>query len=174
MAIQSRQPTVTADFFTATHRYSATIVVGNRRLTDVLNDRTTSYLTVKDVYVSRNDRPSDILETYKVASLIKEHITFIVVSNEMDGISQEQKYNSFIGRTHKNVFLTLATFEVKGILEIIGKFDLRAILAIGTTTFMSIKQGVAQHVQNPDIQFTGPVILVNKAIVEFFSTTDTT
>lgn len=165
---QSRSHILTADFFTNTHRFSANVVVGNRRLADVLNDRMTDFLEVKDIYVSRLHRSGEILGVHKLAALTKKHITFIVIATEADALSQEYKYNPST-RSSEDVFLSVPPFEITGKLEIIGKFDLKAILAIGTTTFIPIFQGTAVNANHPDVSFSGPVILVNKVAVEFFS-----
>ena len=165
---RSRTPIVTADFFTSTHRFSASVAVGNRRFSDILNDRISDYLEIRNIYVSRIDKPGEILGTYKLASLIKAHITFIVVGSESSAQSQEQQYKAFTRRT-EDVFLSVSSFEIRGKLEIVGKFDLKAILATGTTTFMSIHGAQAVNAHHPDVTFAAPVILVNKKAVQFFS-----
>lgn len=163
-----RQSLLTADIFTGSHRFSAQVNIGKRRLADVLNDRMTEFLTVENVYVSRINSPGDIVGRYTKASLLKRHITFVVLPTETDGLSKEHKYNAFSKSTEK-VFITLPSFEINGNLEIIGKFDLKAILAVGTTRFMPIFQGNAINSFFPDVQFGGPVILVNKEAVALFS-----
>lgn len=163
-----RQSLLTADIFTSSHRFSAQVNIGNRRLADVLNDRMTDYLTVENVYVSRINAPGDIVGRYEKASLLKQHITFVVLPTETDGLSKEHKYNAFSKSTEK-VFITLPSFEINGSLEIIGKFDLKAILAVGTTKFMPIFRGEAVNAFFPEVQFGGPVLLVNKQAVALFS-----
>jgi hypothetical protein len=162
-----RSSNITADFFTSTHRFSACVMVGNRRLTDILNDRTTDYLEVHDVYVSRIDKPGEILGTYKLASLIKRYITFIIIPDEGNQF-QDRAYPSFSKRI-EDVFLSVPSFEIHGKLEITGKLDLKAILAIGTTTFIPIIEGNAVHTHHPDISFSGPTLLANKVGIQFFS-----
>jgi hypothetical protein len=168
MGSSLRQPLLTADIFTSRHRLSASIPIYNRRLGDILNDRLTDFLQVRNVYVSRINRPGDIVGTYKLASLIKKQINFVVLPTEADGLSQEHKYNAF-SKSAEDVFMTLPSFEVIGRLEIIGKFDLKALLAIGTSKFMPIFQGKAINALNPEVNFSGPVILVNKEALELFS-----
>ncbi len=163
-----RQSLLTADIFTSSHRFSAQISVGNRRLADVLNDRMTDFLQVQSVYVSRINTPGEIIGRYDKAALEKRHITFVVLPTETDGLSKEHKYNAF-SKSTENIFITLPSFEICGRLEIIGKFDLKAILTIGTTRFMPIFQGTAENSFFPNVQFSGPVILVNKEAVALFS-----
>lgn len=159
---------MTVDIFTGSHRFSAQISLGHRRLADLLNDRMTDFLPVENVYVSRVNEPGNIIGTLKNASLLKSQITFIVVPTEEDGLSKEHKYNAF-SKSVENVFITLPSFEITGKLEIIGKFDLKAILAIGTTKFMPVFDGVARNSFYPDVQFAAPVLIVNKTSVALFS-----
>jgi len=165
---QLRQPMLTADIFTSSHRFSASIPLYNRRLADILNDRLTDFLQVRNVYVSRINRPGEIVGTFKLATLLKTHINFVVLPTEADGLSKEHKYNAF-SKSTEDVFITLPSFEIRGRLEIIGKFDLKAILTVGTTKFMPIFQGQVVNSFYPQVTFSGPVVLVNKAAVELFS-----
>ena len=84
---------VTADFFTDSHRFSASVVVYKRRLVDVLADQMTNFLDLVDVYVSRNNNPGEIVHTYQRGSLVKEEINFIVLPSEAQAISKERFYS---------------------------------------------------------------------------------
>jgi hypothetical protein len=153
---------VAVDFFTHSYRISGTVDVRRISLADQLNDRTTSYLLLEDTYVSPIDRPGDITASYAQAALRKENITMAVLTNKDDGLSKKQSYGSYYGTALKNVFITVPQFEVRGYLQVMGKFDLHALLAIGTDRFMPILDGTTFASLWPDIQFDGGVILVNK------------
>lgn len=164
-----RQQTISADFFTNTHRFSATVVTGNRRLIDIVNNRIESSLEVKDAYISRIEQPGEIIGTYEVASLVKESINFIIVTSETEGISQKRRTNSFIGQVRKDIFLVTTPFEVEGKLEVFGKIDLKELLSTSITTFMTIFAASAVDITNPDTTFTGAALLINKTTIDFFS-----
>jgi hypothetical protein len=153
---------VAVDFFTHSYRISGTVDVRRISLADQLNDRTSSYLLMEDAYVSPIDRPGDITASYAQAALRKENITMAVLTNKDDGLSKKQSFGSYYGTSLKNVFITVPQFEVRGFLQVVGKFDLHALLAIGTDRFMPILDGTTFASLWPDIQFDGGVILVNK------------
>jgi hypothetical protein len=157
-----RRGWVAVDFFTHSYRISGTVDVRRIPLADQLNDRTTSYLMLEDTYVSPLDRPGDITASYAQAALRKENITMAVLTNKEDGLAKKQSYGSYFGTSLKNVFITVPQFEVRGFLQVVGKFDLHALLAIGTDRFMPILDGTTFASLWPDIQFDGGVILVNK------------
>ncbi len=156
---------VTVDFFTHSYRISGSVDVRRLPLADQLNDRTTSYLMLEDAYVSPIDRPGDITASYAVAVLRKENITMAVLAHKEDGLSKKQSYGSYFGTSLKNTFLTVPQFEVRGFLQVVGKFDLHALLATGTDRFMPILDGTTFASLKPDIQFDGGMILVNKDAV---------
>lgn len=166
--MSSLQPAyLTADFFTGSYRFSASVNVANRRLADILNDRLSDFLEVRNVYVSRINSPTKIIITYPRGSLIKEHINFVVLPTEADGLSKDHTYPS-ITRATSTAFITVPSFEIQGKIQIIGKVDLKALLAVGTQKFMPVLQATATTTLFPESTFGGPVILVNKAALEIF------
>jgi len=160
-----RRGWVTVDFFTHSYRVSGSVDVRRLPLADQLNDRTTSYLMLEDAYVSPIDRPGDITASYAIAALRKENITMAVLATKEDGLAKKHSYGSYFGTSLRNVFLTVPQFEVRGFLQIVGKFDLHALLATGTDRFMPLVDGTTFASLKPEVQFDGGIILVNKDAV---------
>jgi hypothetical protein len=160
-----RRGWVTADFFTHSYRISGSVDVRRLPLADQMNDRTTSYLMLEDAYVSPIDRPGDITASYPIAALRKENITMAVLAHKEDGLAKKQSYGSYFGTSLKTVFITVPQFEIRGFLQVVGKFDLHALLATGTDLFMPVLDGTTFASLKPEIQFDGGMILVNKDTV---------
>ena len=160
-----RRGWVTGDFFAHNYRISGSVDVRRLLLADQLNDRTTSYLMLEDAYVSPIDRPGDITAGYAMAALRKENITMVVLAHTEDGLSKKHSYGSYFGTFLKHIFITVPQFEVRGFLQVVGKFDLRALLATGTDRFMAVLEGTTFASLKPEIQFNGGMILVNKDVV---------
>jgi hypothetical protein len=160
-----------ADFFTTAYRMSGHVDTGKRRLADILSDRLSDFLLLQDIYVSRIYKPGEIVAYYKTGSLIKDRITFVVLPTEADGLSKEHTY-PFLTRQMRNVFVTVPSFEIQGSLRVIGKLELQALLTIGTDRFMPLLNATASSSLLPEVQFSGPVILVNKSSVELFCVAD--
>ena len=159
-----RRGFVAADFFTHTHRISARADTRKRSLADNLNDRLTSYLELYETFISRLHRPSEIVTSYKLASLRKDSITFVVLAAEEE-TSERHAYGYFAKQLY-DVFLTVPSFEIRGRLKVIGKLDLHVLLVKGTEHFISISNPVASPCLFPDITFTGGTVLVNKSRIE--------
>jgi hypothetical protein len=88
-----------------------------------------------------------------------------VLATKEDGLAKKHSYGSYFGTSLKNVFITVPEFEVRGFLQIVGKFDLHALLATGTDRFMPLVDGTTFASLRPDVQFDGGMILVNKDAV---------
>jgi hypothetical protein len=155
---------VTADFFTGSYRFSASVMVYKRRLIDVLGDRMTDYLDLVDVYVSRINNPGEIAATYSKGSLIKEEINFILLSNESEGVSKERFYTP--NRVSLPIFLTVPSFEIRGKFQWMGDLDVKKILTTETQKFLPILDATSSNSLIPKVNFQGPLALVNKAKIE--------
>lgn len=159
---------VTADFFTASYRFSASVIVYKRRLVDVLGDQITDYLDMVDVYVSRINNPGDIVATYQKGSLVKKEINFVLLSDETEGISKERFYAS---RENLPIFLSVPSFEVTGELQW-GRteMDVKKLLTADTQKFLPILEATATNSFFPQVTFQGPIVLVNKAKIQVLCT----
>ncbi|MEW5959698.1 MAG: hypothetical protein AB1801_18385 [Chloroflexota bacterium] len=167
---QSTSPgRVTADFFTDSHRFSASVVVYKRRLIDVLGDKMTDYLDLIDIYVSRNNNPGEIVGTYQRGSLIKDEINFIVLSSETQAISKQKFYTP--NRVSLPIFITVPFFEIRGKFQWMGDLDVKKILTTETQHFLPILDASAANPFFPQFNFQGPTALVNKSRVELLCIT---
>ena len=155
---------VTADFFTASYRFSASVVVYKRRLIDVLSDQITDYLDMVDIYISRINNPGDIVATYPKGSVVKDEINFIMLSTEIEGISKERFYAS---RSNLPVFLSIPSFELHGQLQW-GRteLDIKKLLTKDTQKFLPIIDATATNSLFPKVAFQGPIALVNKSKIQ--------
>lgn len=151
---------VTADFFTSTYRFSASIVVYKRRLIDVLSDRMTDYLDMVDIYISRINNPGSIVATYEKGSLVKNEIIFILLPDETEGTSKERFYSS---RDTIPVFISVPSFEIHGQLHWgVKNLDIKKIMSVEGQNFLPISAATAANSLLPDVAFQGPMALVNK------------
>lgn len=155
---------VTADFFTGSYRFSASVLVYKRRLADVLGDRITDYLDLVDIYVSRINNPGEIVGTYQKGSLVKSEINFILLSSEVEGISKERFYVP--NRISLPIFVTVPSFEVQGKFQWMGDLDVKKILTADTQKFLPILDASTTNSHFPKVTFEGPIALVNKSKIQ--------
>jgi hypothetical protein len=162
---------VTADFFTGSYRLSASVLVYKRRLVDLLGDRTTDYLDLVDIYVSRINSPGNIVATYQRGSLVKHAINFILLSSEAESVSKDRFYTP--NRVSLPIFIAVPSFEVLGQFQWLGDLEVKKILATDVQTFLPIIEATARNAHFPEVTFQGPALLVNKAKVEVLCIDDT-
>jgi len=155
---------VTADFFTANYRFSASAMVYKRRLIDVLTDRMTDYLDMVDIYVSRINNPGDIVATYPKGSLVKKEIVFILLPDELEGTSKERHFGT---RDYLSIFVTVPSFEITGNLQWGSTdLDIKKLLAPDTQNFLPLSEAKASNSLLPQVVFQGPLVLVNKTKIQ--------
>lgn len=159
---------VTADFFTASYRFSASVLVYKRRLVDVLSDAITDYLELVDIYVSRINAPGDIVATYARGSLVKKEINFILLPNEAEGKSQER---FFASRENLPVFVSIPSFEITGDIQW-GRqeLDIKKLMGSDTQKFLPVLDVTATNSSFPTVTFQGPLALVNKSKIQVVCT----
>lgn len=162
---------VTADFFTGSYRLSASVLVYKRRLVDILGDRTTDYLDLVDIYVSRINSPGNIVATYQRGSLVKHYVNFILLSSETESVSKDRFYTP--NRVSLPIFITVPSFEIEGQFQWMGDLEIKKILATDVQTFLPILDATARNAHFPQVTFKGPAILVNKSKVEMLCIGDT-
>lgn len=169
--MQERSSTgwLVADFFTHRHRISGRADVRHTKLADQLNDHTTSFLHLEEVYISNIEHPAEIGTHHAVSILRKDNITAVVVPRQEDGLPREHTYGSYFGTYLRKAFITVPSFEIEGYLRLSGRLDLRTVLTTGTDNFISILDGQMKSSVRPDVTFTGGAILVNKDSIGAFS-----
>ncbi|HEY4690915.1 MAG TPA: hypothetical protein VIK33_16505 [Anaerolineae bacterium] len=157
---------LTVDFFSHTHRISTQFLLRGRPLADVLNDHTLSYIELDIAYVSRIDKPGDLIANYTTAILHKENISFCVVASQIEMALKQVPSAQYFTRRSRNVFLTVPSFEITGHIDVPGSLDLHKMMAIGVERFMPIFNATATIALLQTVQFGGDLILVNKERIQ--------
>ena len=164
---------LTVDFFSHTHRISTQFLVRGRPLADTLNDHTLSYVELDIAYVSRIDKPGDLVADYTTAILRKDNISFCVVASQIEMAVKQVPQAQYLSRRARPVFITVPSFEVTGHIDVQGALDLHKMMAIGVERFMPIYQATATIALLQTVQFSGELILVNKESIQVLCVGDT-
>jgi hypothetical protein len=163
---------LTVDFFSDSHRISTQFATRGRPLADTLNDHTLSYLDLDVAYISRIDKPGQLVADYSLAILRKENISFCVVATQVELAVKSAPQAALFARRHRPMFCTVPSFELTGLMEVPPNLDLRSMLAIGTERFMPIHRAKATISILPSVTFEGQIILVNKEKIEVLGVSD--
>jgi hypothetical protein len=156
------------DIITTTHRISGGLQPGGKPLSDILNDRSQSFLLLANVYVSRLDKAGEIGAHAPVAYLSKDNLVFVVVGMKDARIPEQSRF----GAQEYQALVTMPRFEVRG--KILGprRLDLRSFSPAALDPFIILTEASAQHVEEPDVEFTGEAILINRGRLESLCLTE--
>jgi hypothetical protein len=153
-----------ADFFTSTHRISGQVQTGTKPLSDLLNDRSQSFLLVYNVYLSRLSAPGEIGAYAPVAYLAKENLSFVIVPSREVRLPEPSRFTS----QEYGALATLPGFEVNGTFPGPPRFDLRAFSPASLEPFVALLEASVHITGLPDVTFNGEAVLVNRAHLEAF------
>src|SRR3990170_788197 len=163
---------LTVDFFTHSHRISTQFLVRGRPLVDTLNDHTLSFIELDLAYVSRIDKPGDLVADYAISILRKENVSFCVVAAQIELALKAVPQAQYLSRRSRHAFCTVPSFEIAGQIDVSGALDLHKMMAIGTERFMPIYKATATISLLQSVSFSGELILVNKERIQVFCVSD--
>lgn len=159
---------LTADFLTASDRISGQVTVRTRPLADQLNDATTSFLELENVYISPINRPSEIGASYPAATLRKPGIHLAIVARAEDGLSRQQTYGSYLGTVSRDVFLASSRYYIRGRVNLPANAQLRTFMTAEAEHFLQVFEATVVAVDDPQIAFSGGAALVNTEHIAAF------
>jgi hypothetical protein len=163
---------VAADFYINGYRISCQVPTpAGGGLHALLMDPLNSYLEVEDAYISRISNPGEIVAHYDLAAMRKENILFIILTRREDG-SLPRSAGSYLESSERAVFLTVPSFEIRGMIETDVKTAPRDILLQIAGRFVPVFEGSAALAEAPDTSFGGKLLLVNKERIESFCVTE--
>jgi hypothetical protein len=164
-----RRRMLQVDFFTHAHRLSTQVNVHGQPLSDHLNDSRVSWIELESAYISRIERPGEIIADYTLSALQKQHIAFAMISGSTEGAIKKVAYTSgFYAKRHHQVFAATGSFEITGHIELMGKFDLHTLIIASTERFIPILNATATISLFPTTHFSAGMILINKDALEVF------
>lgn len=162
VSVSQASEMASADFMTATHRISCQITTGLKPLSDILNDRSQSYLLVHNVYVSRLDDAATIMAHAPLAYISKDNVALIVVSAREARSPDRGRFSAH----EYQALVTIDGFEVQGKFVGPHRLDLRAFSPATLDSFIALTDAVARPMAIAELSFAGEAILINRSRLE--------
>ncbi len=157
------------EFFVDGYRISGTFTVRSRTLGDAMYDSTTSYLTMREAYISPIGEPGKITAHQRETVIVKDRIAFALTMEVEMALRRDQRYGSYSGPQFRPVYLTLPFFEVEGLIRLPGRLDPIVLLSSRTEAYLTLVEVTARLTLHPDITYHGEAALVNKRMVGLMS-----
>lgn len=155
---------VSADFFTNNYRISATTIVHRYSLVTSLNESNTPYLNLMSIYVSRINKPGEIIGSYPRGTINADEVNFVLLPDKAQQTDSGSPFNA--NAPALPVFITLSNFEIQGSYQFRGDRNTTTLLTDTPRKFIPVMDATARNATTVDIYFQSPVIIVNKTKIE--------
>lgn len=147
--------------------FRATVVVGGRRLLDVLNDSLTDHLPVRDIEVFHDLAMQDAVARFPSACVRKSALSLVILAQEGHE-APEKRLFSYVRKLPQRVLVAVPGYEVTGQIHLLQPGDAPTVLARDLGAFFPVTQAKLTHVGRPDQPLEVPVVMVHKAAVSLF------
>lgn len=159
---------ITGDFFTGAFRMTGRMSVGASGAIGLFNDSTRSATQIDDVYLSYVNEPASILAHYPNVRVAKTGLEALLVAKRDEigpaGIARA-------GYTRIATFPVLVTtdaFEIRGIVELPGKYDPDIFLVEAAARYFPVYNVTINACVRPDAKYSGEAVLINRSKVTAF------
>lgn len=152
----------TVEFFTTTHRIVAQVQTGSRLLSDLMNDRSQSFLLVFNVRLSHLKKDAGLEAIASAAYLSKESLGFVMAPSKEIRKPERGRYTAY----EREVLVTLPGFELQGRFLGPQRSDLWTFSPATLDPFFVLTAATARIAGVPDVTKGGDAILVNRDRLE--------
>lgn len=166
LGVPASKRLIAANFFTPSYRILGKVQIGNSGLIGMLNDTTTAFVELHDVTMARVHEPRVLADRLDLTRLVKRGLEAIGVGRREDIGPQSIARGGFGRMTEYGIRAMTATFEVEGILEYAGRFELAAVLIEGMGEFIPFYEARLRAIQFPDLFMESPAILLNRRKID--------
>ena len=166
-----RPKSLEVDLLTDAYRISGRVEPGRAGLLPELNGPNSDFIALEGVYVSRLQRPGEIIANYTQAFFRKDNVGFLVLQDRRALAAATLGTSRPAAGQAQPVFLTVPSFEISGHLVQEGRFATENLLVMTPGRFQPVFDARAVAANFPELVFTGDLILVNKDRIAMFCLT---
>lgn len=151
---------------TANHSISGELLFRGQRLSDFLNDRRETVVSLLDATVARLDEPGKVVQKQPAAVVPK---SWVIVAFEppQSAIPPAHRFFGYVKKEAHEVFVVMEGMEVRGTLHTAGDLDLRRVLTVPEHTFLPITKAIVTLESNRKYVIEQDAIMVNSARIKY-------
>jgi hypothetical protein len=158
---------IAAEVYTTSHRILGRIYPGGHGLYSFLNMPTNSYVEMEGSILSRLHQPNRLVARYSNLWVVKQAIVAILVSTKNEiGPTGVSTRTGYMTRVHQWVHVVLGGYELRGIVETVGKFNFGATMFEGDAIFLPLYEANLTAILFPKIEAEAPAMLFNRRMVD--------
>lgn len=158
---------IAAEVYTSSHRILGRIHPGGHGLYSYLNMPTNSFVEMEGAILSRLHQPNRLVARYSNLWVVKREIIALLVSTKAEiGPTGVSTRTGYLNRVHQWVHVVLGGYELRGIVETVGKFNFGSVMFEGDAIFLPLYESNLTAVLFPKIEAEGPAMLFNRKMVD--------
>jgi hypothetical protein len=157
---------VPVSLITPYYRVTGKVTVNAAGLMGLLNDPTDSYVEMEDATLVRINRPQEAVAQFGSWSVVKSRILAMLLEQKGDIGRITIARSGFQRIVSYRVWAAIQGFEMFGVIEAPGKFDVSATLFQGNRQFIALFNATLIPVFFPQLVTRTPALLFNRQMVE--------
>ena len=162
MSSRQSDSLTTLEFYTTTHRILAQVHTGARPFSDLINDRSQSYLLVFNVRLSHLEKDARLEAIASAAYISKQNLLFVIAPSREVRKPERGRYAAY----EREVLVTVPGFELEGRFLGPQRSDLWTFSPATLDPFFVLTAATARMATVPDVTLGGGAILVNRDRLE--------
>lgn len=153
---------------TARHSISGEMRFSELRLSDYLNDRRETAITLRNTLVARLRDPGKVIHRSEEAVIPK---AWAVVAFEppQKAIPPAKRFFGYVRRQTHQVFMVLEAMEVSGTLHTTSDLDLRRIITTTGESFLPLTKAIVKLAVNDQYIIEQEAVMVNSCLIRYIS-----
>ena len=157
---------ISAEIYTTSHRILGRISPGTMGLFSYLNIRTTSFVEVEGAHLNRLHQPAKLVARYPEFWLVKNEIVALLVSSRLELGPASVTRRGYMTIVQHAVHIMLGGYEMRGLLEMPGKFVFGSVMFEGDQIFTPLYNAELIAILFPNVRADSPAALFNREMVD--------
>ncbi|HEX7588084.1 MAG TPA: hypothetical protein VF478_07205 [Anaerolineae bacterium] len=153
---------------TSRHSITGELLYREQRLSDFLNDRRDTVISLRNVQVARLNEPGKILQQHPAAVVPKAWVLAIFEPPQKE-IPQTKRFYGYVRKVTHEVFLVMEGMEIRGTLHTTADLDLRRILTSSGESFLPLTKAVVTLDANERYIIEQDAIMVNTSLIRYIA-----
>ena len=153
---------------TSRHSMTGELLFRGQRLSDFLNDRRDTVISLRNVQVARLNEPGKILQQHPAAVLPKAWV-LVIFEPPQKGIPPNKRLYGYVKKLMHEVFLVMEGIEIRGTLHTTADLDLRRILTGQSESFLPLTKAVVTLDANERYIIEQDAIMVNANLIRYIA-----
>jgi hypothetical protein len=157
---------ISVEIYTSSHRILGRMDPGASGLFSHLNIPTTSFVELEGAHLSRLHQPGRLVARYPELTLVKGQIVAILLSSRMELGPAGVARGGYSTTVPHGVHVALGGYELRGIIETAGKYDIGSMMFEGTRFFVPLHHATLIAILFPNVKAECPALLFNRDMVD--------